>query len=86
MKPDYYKGTDGKDLFDRFEAGLLTVDQVRGFYTGNIVKYLTRYQKKNGLEDLDKAETYLSRLKSFETAHLGGVQHDLQKDPADPKF
>ncbi|MFC2680881.1 DUF3310 domain-containing protein [Limosilactobacillus vaginalis] len=73
MKPDYYKGTDGKDLFDRFETGLLTVDQVRGFYTGNIVKYLTRYQKKNGLEDLDKAETYLSRLKSFETAHLGGV-------------
>lgn len=49
MKPDYYKGTDGKDLFDRFEAGLLTVDQVRGFYTGNIVKYLTRYSKEEWL-------------------------------------
>lgn len=84
MKPDYYKGTDGKDLFDRFEAGLLTVDQVRGFYTGNVIKYLTRYQKKNGLEDLGKAETYLSRLKSFES-HLGGVQHGLPKDPADPE-
>ena len=46
MKPDYYKGTAGKDLFDRFEAGLLTVDQVRGFYTGNIVKYLPRFKRR----------------------------------------
>ena len=66
MKPDYYKGTDGKDLFDRFEAGLLTEDQVRGFYSGNVIKYLTRYRSKNGLEDLEKAKTYLERLISFE--------------------
>ena len=65
-KPDYYKGKDGKDLFDRFEDGLLTKEQVRGFYIGNIFKYLTRYPKKNGLEDLRKEVTYSNQLLAFE--------------------
>ena len=29
---------------------------------GNIVKYITRYEDKNGLEDLRKAEKYLHML------------------------
>lgn len=70
IKPDYYKGQDGKDLFDRFEDGLLTVDEVRGFYKGNVIKYVTRYQDKNGIEDLEKAQTYLERLKKFDNKVL----------------
>lgn len=66
IRPNYYKGKDGKDLFDRFEEGLLSKDEVRGFYKGNIIKYVTRYQGKNGSEDLDKAITYIKRLESFE--------------------
>ncbi len=66
IKPDYYKGKDGKDLFDRFEDGLLTKEEVIGFYKGNIIKYVTRFENKNGVEDLDKAITYLNRLKDFE--------------------
>ena len=65
-QPTYYRGADGKDLFDRFEAGLLTADEVRGFYKGNVFKYVTRYQAKNGTDDLDKAITYLQELKDFE--------------------
>ena len=66
IQPTYYRGADGKDLFDRFEAGLLTADEVRGFYKGNVFKYVTRYQAKNGTDDLDKAITYLQELKDFE--------------------
>lgn len=33
-----------------------------GFCEGNIVKYITRWQYKNGLEDLLKAKTYLEFL------------------------
>ena len=66
LRPDYYKGKDGKDLFARFESGLLTKQQVRGFYVGNVMKYITRYQGKNGVEDLKKARTYLDRLIGFE--------------------
>ena len=50
IRPGYYKG---KDLFDRFEEGLLTKEEVVGFYKGNIIKYVTRYQDKNGIEDLE---------------------------------
>ncbi len=32
------------------------------FIEGNIIKYVTRYQHKNGTEDLKKARWYLDRL------------------------
>lgn len=32
------------------------------FLEGNVVKYVTRYKMKNGLEDLKKAEFYLKKL------------------------
>ncbi|WP_282801234.1 DUF3310 domain-containing protein [Secundilactobacillus kimchicus] len=65
IRPDYYRGRDGQDLFDRFEAGLLTREEVIGFYKGNTIKYLIREDDKNGEEDLDKAMTYTNRLKRF---------------------
>lgn len=65
IEPDYYKN-NGKDLLDRFEEGLLTEDEVRGFYKGNIIKYTVRYKNKNGIEDLLKVKTYTQRLIKFE--------------------
>lgn len=32
------------------------------FVSGNIIKYVTRYKHKNGLEDLKKAKHYLEIL------------------------
>ncbi|BAD63911.1 phage-related protein [Shouchella clausii KSM-K16] len=32
-----------------------------GFLIGNVIKYVTRYPKKNGLEDLKKAKDYLNK-------------------------
>ena len=32
-----------------------------GFHLGNVVKYISRYNYKNGLEDLEKAQGYLNR-------------------------
>ena len=34
----------------------------KGYLKGNILKYLWRYENKNGLEDLKKARFYLDRL------------------------
>lgn len=31
-------------------------------YTGNILKYVCRWKKKNGLEDLKKPQWYLNHL------------------------
>lgn len=33
-----------------------------GYLEGNIVKYVSRYKEKNGLEDLKKARHYLDKL------------------------
>ena len=33
-----------------------------GFHEGNVIKYITRYKDKNGIEDLEKAKTYIEML------------------------
>ena len=40
----------------------LTAEQLEGYYLGNVIKYISRYQKKNGVEDLKKAQVYLKWL------------------------
>lgn len=38
------------------------LDHNLGFLEGNVVKYIVRYKKKGGREDLLKARTYLDKL------------------------
>jgi hypothetical protein len=45
---------------------MLSEDELRGFYRGNVTKYLWRYRAKNRLEDLMKAEVYLGWLMELE--------------------
>jgi Protein of unknwon function (DUF3310) len=40
----------------------MTREQFEGFLRGNIIKYVARYDKKNGVEDLRKAKHYLCKL------------------------
>jgi hypothetical protein len=40
-----------------------------GFFEGNIIKYLTRWKDKNGMEDLKKARHYLDKLIEVESTH-----------------
>lgn len=40
----------------------LTKEQYQGYLYGNVLKYMWRWQDKNGLEDLRKAEHYLKWL------------------------
>ena len=37
-----------------------------GYFEGNIVKYVSRWRDKNGIEDLRKAKHYLEKLIEFE--------------------
>lgn len=73
VKPDRYKGKDGKDLLQLFEENLLSDEEYKGFLKGNVYKYLKRYEHKNGKEDLEKATVYLNKLYNFE------VQHEKEK-------
>lgn len=38
------------------------LDQKLTYVEGNIIKYVSRYKTKNGLEDLKKAQWYLQKL------------------------
>lgn len=40
----------------------MTAEQFEGYLRGNVIKYIARYPKKAGLEDLKKAEHYLQKL------------------------
>lgn len=64
LKPAYYQN-NGINLFDNFEI-MFSDDEFRGFLKGNIFKYIIRYKLKNGIEDLNKAQTYLNRLIQLE--------------------
>lgn len=38
-----------------------------GFFEGNVIKYVTRWRDKGGLEDLRKARHYIDMLLELET-------------------
>lgn len=63
LKPDHYANGEF-ELFDMMEA-VYPCEQVIGFYKLNAIKYLTRFEQKNGIEDLYKALTYIKRLIEF---------------------
>ena len=43
----------------------LNYEEFTGYLTGNIIKYISRYKHKNGLEDLKKAQWYLNYLINY---------------------
>lgn len=55
IRPEHYKGKDVQpiDLIESMELG---------FHESNIIKYVSRWKNKNGIEDLIKAQWYLERL------------------------
>lgn len=57
--PNHYLGN--VEVIDYIEDKL-TSEQFEGYLVGNVIKYLSRYQKKNGLEDLQKGRWYLNKL------------------------
>lgn len=46
----------------QFAKDNFSAEQVEGFYRINAIKYLARYDKKNGVEDLRKARHYVDML------------------------
>lgn len=57
--PNHYLGK--VEVIDYIEDKL-SPEQFEGYLAGNVIKYMSRYQKKNGLEDLKKGRWYLNKL------------------------
>lgn len=60
--PNHYNQFS-REVIDTMK-GMSTAEEFKVFLKLNAVKYLSRYQGKNGAEDLDKAIWYIKRLKS----------------------
>ena len=61
----YLKG--GMECIDVIKAITSDLSGADAYYVGNIIKYVWRYNHKNGIEDLRKAKHYLEWLiKSLE--------------------
>lgn len=60
--PSHYQSETGLEVFDVIEAFTFDLKGIEAVDTGNVIKYICRWKKKNGLEDLEKARWYLNRL------------------------
>lgn len=66
--PSHYS-QGGMEVIDVIDAFTKECNGEEAFYVGNIIKYVCRFKKKNGIEDLKKAHWYLDRLISKEVEY-----------------
>lgn len=61
INPSHYK--QGKvECIDAIESATVHKTGFEAFCVGNVIKYCWRYEAKNGLEDVKKAQFYLNKL------------------------
>ena len=59
-EPEYYN-SNGLSPIGAFKRGLISKEELIGFYKGNIIKYVVRAGKKeSAVEDLSKAKSYIN--------------------------
>lgn len=58
--PNHYNSYN-REVIDTMQ-GSMTTEEFKGYLKGNVMKYINRYQFKNGVEDLKKAQWYLNKL------------------------
>lgn len=64
-QPNHYTA-GGIEVIDVLKAKLpLIKDGYEGYLVGNIIKYTTRYNFKNGVQDLEKAQNYTAKLIAY---------------------
>lgn len=62
VSPNHYTSDKGFEVFDVQEAFIQELKGMAASYWCNVVKYILRFQMKNGVEDLKKAKYYLEKL------------------------
>lgn len=64
INPNHYQGRGGKQCYDVIKD-ILGVNTLIYFYRANVIKYLYRFDTKNGLQDIRKANGILPNMLSF---------------------
>jgi hypothetical protein len=63
INPSHYRMGD-VECIDAIRSAIVGKGSFEGYLVGNILKYLWRYEAKNGIEDVRKAQWYLQKLLS----------------------
>jgi hypothetical protein len=72
INPNHYK-TGDVEAIEAIKASM-TLEAFLGYLKGNVLKYVWRFEKKNRLEDLKKANWYLTRLTNeYQTNSVQGL-------------
>lgn len=81
--PQHYN-QDGIECIDAIKAATVGKTGIEAFCVGNAIKYLFRYENKNGLEDVKKAQWYINRLiQELEEKKENNDLHNLDIDTGD---
>lgn len=60
--PDHYQSESGLEVIDVIKAFTSKLTGFEAVATANVIKYICRWKKKNGIQDLEKAKQYLDFL------------------------
>lgn len=81
--PQHYN-QGGIECIDAIKAATVGKTGIEAFCVGNAIKYLFRYENKNGLEDVKKAQWYINRLiQELEEKKENNDLHNLDIDTGD---
>lgn len=82
--PDHYQ-TGNIECIDAIADAISELKGIEAFDTGNCIKYLWRWRKKNGVEDLKKTRWYLCDLIHRLDENDEIAKTVLSKNPLPPK-
>lgn len=71
--PEHYQSETGLEVIDVIEAFTFDLKGIEATDTGNVIKYICRWSKKNGVQDLKKAKWYLEHL-------IAHVEKEMEED------
>lgn len=70
--PTHYQSESGLEVIDVINAFTADLKGIEAVDTANVIKYICRWKKKNGKQDLEKAMWYLQHL-------IDNVKEDTNK-------
>ena len=62
VNPSHYKTKSGLETIEVIEAFTDGLNGIEAVDVGHILRYITRYKKKNGIQDVRKAAWYCNHL------------------------
>lgn len=76
--PSHYQSDSGLEVIDVIDAFTKDLTGMEAVCTGNALKYICRWKKKNGKEDLEKADWYIKKL--IDKLEIDKINRKIKKE------